>query len=90
MVVGQEIIGKTKVGATVLFVPEPDNEHDADAVRVFVYQGGTDAQQIGYLPRDHNMSVDIASNRVAAWFANRRRSSNGKWGAVLYVAVKDY
>ena len=39
--------GETRVGATAALIPEPDNPHDPDAVRVEI-----EGQKVGYLPRD--------------------------------------
>ena len=44
----QKIIGKLGSGDPVLFIREPDNPHDPDAVAIH-----SDLGQIGYVPREH-------------------------------------
>jgi hypothetical protein len=49
---GLDIINTLRAGDRVALIAEPDNPHDADAVRV---DHGTRA--IGYLPRSHNKAT---------------------------------
>ncbi len=80
----QQIIGKLKRATAVHLACEPDNQYDREAVMVLVPRGGT-ADQIGYLPRGHGMADEISKGRIAAWYASRRKSNGGSWGAVLYI-----
>ena len=44
----RELAGdETRLEATAALIPEPDNPHDANAVRVEI-----DGKKVGYLPRD--------------------------------------
>ena len=82
----QTIIAETPPGTTVYLVPEPDNPHDGDAVRVFVSKGGSATAQIGYLPRGHfDIVAEVRRGNIAAWFASKDKAPNGAWGAVLYL-----
>jgi HIRAN domain len=81
----QTIIEETMPGCTVYLVPEPDNEHDNEAVRLFVSKGGSSTAQIGYLPRGHGLLGEIGRGHVMAWFASRRRSDAGLWDAAIYL-----
>lgn len=55
---GKLLWERLKVGDTVQLVREPDNAHDARAVRI-EWQG----QQLGYLPRAENEAVAAAMDR---------------------------
>lgn len=55
---GETVWDDLKVGDTLELVREPDNAHDARAVRV-VWRG----QQLGYLPRAENEAVAAAMDR---------------------------
>ena len=82
----QTIIADTPPGTTVYLVPEPDNPHDGDAIRVFVAKGGPVTAQVGYLPRGHfDIVTDVRHGNIAAWFASKDKAPNGAWGAVLYL-----
>jgi hypothetical protein len=82
----QTIIAETPRGTTVYLVPEPDNPHDGDAIRVFVAKGGPVTAQVGYLPRGHfDIVTDVRHGNIAAWFASKDKAPNGDWGAVLYL-----
>jgi hypothetical protein len=84
----QVIIGRTEPGTVVFLVPEPDNEHDRNAVRVFVSEGGSATAQIGYLSRDDAVDIigEIQRGHVFAWLASKRRAqSSDLWGAALFV-----
>jgi hypothetical protein len=84
----QSIIAATEPGTVVWFVPEPDNAHDPDAVRVFVDRGDGETGQIGYLPRNHDLGSDMAAGKVAAWIARKGRAkAKAPLGAVLYLVV---
>ncbi len=86
----QEIIAETAPGTTVYLVPEPDNPHDGDAIRVFVSKGGTATAQVGYLPRGHfDIVTEVRGGNIAAWFASKDRAPNGAWGAVLYLVRRE-
>lgn len=86
----QEIIGRTSPGDAAYLVPEPDNPHDADAVRVFVPGRSGMAEQIGYLPRGYEDVVEeVRAGRVAAWFKSKRQADNGLWGATLYLVRRE-
>jgi hypothetical protein len=82
----QEIIARSEPGTNVYLVPEPDNPHDAKAVRVFVSEGGAATAQIGYLPREaaSEMADELRRGRVACWLASTGHNGN-LWGAVLFV-----
>jgi hypothetical protein len=58
----QEILRRCRTGEEILLVPEPDNPHDSDAVKVQRHNG----EQIGYLPRGHRLADEIAAGRVSA------------------------
>lgn len=82
----QELIASAQIGTAVFLVPEPDNPHDTEAVRVFLDKGGGATALIGYLPRDAGALKDeVSRGHVAAWLASVRRAGDGKWGAALYV-----
>jgi hypothetical protein len=70
---GPQVWEHLRVGDTLTLVREPDNRHDARAVRV-EWQG----QQLGYLPRVENEAVATAMDqgervtaRIAALVADR-------------------
>jgi hypothetical protein len=83
----QRIIQETKEGAVVFLVPEPDNPHDPNAIRVFVSKGGAATAQIGYLGRENaaEMLGEVQRGHVAAWFCSKTRARAGTWGVVLFV-----
>lgn len=82
----QQIIATTELGTMAFLLPEPDNPHDPNAVRVFVSRGGQATAQIGFLPRGQDDVVDdVRGGRIAAWFAGKDRADNGLWGATLYL-----
>ena len=84
----QSLIAATEPGAVVWLAAEPDNQYDPDAVSVFVDRRGGETGHIAYLPRNHNLSSDIAAGKVAAWFASKGRPEPGApLGAVLYLVV---
>ena len=86
----QTILSHAEPGAGVYLVAEPTNQHDPDAVAVYLDAGGGATAQIGYLPRDHGMSGDIASGSVLAWLARvAQRNPTSPLGAVLYVVVRN-
>lgn len=83
----QEILKRASVGQLAWLIPEPTNEYDSSAVAVYLDFGNGNTGQIGYLPRDHNMSGDLAANKVSAWLARvGARRAGAPLGAALYVA----
>ncbi|MBV2235027.1 MAG: HIRAN domain-containing protein [Sterolibacterium sp.] len=69
-----------QVGDSLVLQREPDNSHDAMAVRV-VWQG----QQLGYLPRAQNRAVAVEMDRGARVEARiaRLREHRNPWQRVL-------
>lgn len=55
---GRDVWDRLKIGDALVLVREPDNPHDARAVRV-EWQG----LQLGYLPRAENEAVAAAMDR---------------------------
>lgn len=53
----QRILRKCSVGESLMLVPEPDNPHDTNAIRLCRQNG----QQLGYVNRD--LAAEIASKR---------------------------
>ncbi len=84
---GGELWPKLRVGDSVTLVREPDNPHDARAVRV-EWRG----RKLGYLPRAENRSVAAEMDRggrVEGRIARLREHRN-PWQRVLidvYVAL---
>lgn len=71
---GEALWGKLHEGDPLSLVREPDNTHDANAVRV-EWQG----QKLGYLPRAQNQAVAAAMDageRVDARIAKLRNERN--------------
>jgi len=77
---GGALWDELKVGDALTLTREPDNPHDAKAVRVS-WQG----QQLGYLPRAENGAVAAemdAGGRVEARIA-RLRNHRNPWQRIL-------
>jgi hypothetical protein len=79
--------GELRVGERLALVREPDNRHDANAVRV-EWRG----QMLGYLPRAENRSVAAEMDRGAQVEGRiaRLREHRNPWQRVLvdiYVAL---
>lgn len=83
----QSILAKAEVGRPVHFVPEPDNPHDPEAIRIYLDVGNGAGEQIGYLPRDSKLKPYVATGAIAAWLA-RVSPRDGIYGAVIYAIVK--
>ena len=78
--VGEALWGELHEGDALSLVREPDNTHDANAVRV-EWQG----QKLGYLPRAQNQAVAAAMDageRVDARIAKLRQERN-PWHRLL-------
>lgn len=82
----QEILGRAVVGEAVGLIPDPDNEHDDEAVRVILTGSG---RQIGFLPRDHGLLPEIESGRMRARLLEITGGTAEKpsRGAILWVEV---
>ncbi len=77
---GEALWGELREGDALSLVREPDNTHDANAVRV-EWQG----QKLGYLPRAQNQAVAAAMDageRVDARIAKLRQERN-PWHRLL-------
>lgn len=83
----QVILAKAEVGRPVYFVPEPDNLHDGQAIRIYLDAGSGAGEQIGYLPRNNKLKPYVASGIIAGWLA-RVSPRDGIYGAVIYAVVK--
>lgn len=83
----QAILAKAEVGRAVYFVPEPDNPHDAEAIRIYLDVGSGAGEQIGYLPRDNKLKPYVASGAITGWLA-KVSPRDGVYGAVIYAVVK--
>lgn len=77
---GTTVWANLQVGDTLHLVREPDNRHDANAIRV-EWQG----QQLGYLPRAENQAVAAELDRGTPVEAriSRLREAKNPWQRVL-------
>jgi len=76
----QDIIAGLKVGESVVLQPEPENRYDRHAVRVMSRRG-----QIGYLPRDHGLNVEVEEGRIHGFIGALKTGGANKIGVVLVL-----
>jgi len=86
----QDVLARSTPGCEAYLIPEPSNQHDPDAVAVYIDTGNGDTAQIGYLPKNHSHGGDIAAGKVLAWLARvSARKKGAPLGAVLYIVTQN-
>lgn len=84
----QDVLKRVRPGTEVFLIPEPTNRFDPNAVAVYADYENGDTGQIGYLPRDHNISGDVAAGKVIAWLSRVDPTRDGTaLGATLYLLI---
>ena len=83
----QAVIEATARGSVVWPLTDPDNE-DTEAVKLIADCGRDGMRQIGYLPRGHGIHSAVATGRVCAWIANKKRHASGFWSVSVYLMIK--
>lgn len=81
----QGIIASCRVGEPLLLVPDPDNTHDENAVRVL----RPDGKQIGYLERGMAARLVDDLSDFHAFIAGVGRGGGPYLGVALLVVVND-
>lgn len=84
----QDALIRCRVGETIDLEPEPSNRHDSEAVKVLRAATG---EQIGYLPRGHDLFDAAAEGRVKAVIhaLHGGTAEKASRGAVLQIGVRD-